>query len=169
MNSEISKLVEEYSDMVYRLVFRIVPDREESLDITQDIFVKLFENPAYLSNAANTRGYILKTAYNHALNYKRNQRTHQLKERDPFNIEKPHVTTPEDELSKTEQAQRVRQYLGSLSPQQREAVLCRFYGEMKLEEIAGELEINEATVRIHLKRALQKLKTLIVAGQEGCL
>jgi RNA polymerase sigma factor (sigma-70 family) len=51
--------------------------------------------------------------------------------------------------------------------QQREAVLCRFYSEMKLEEIAGELGINEATVRIHIKRALLKLKNLMAAGQEG--
>ena len=169
MHSDISKLVEEYSDMVYRLIYRIVPAREEALDITQELFVKLFENPAYLTNAANTRGYILKTACNHALNYKRNQRLHRLKEGNYFNIEKPRIPSPEDELSRTEQAQRVRRYQDSLSPQQREAVLCRFYGEMKLDEIAGEMGINKATVRIHLKRALQKLKTLIAAGQEGCL
>ena len=89
---------------------------------------------------------------------------HQLKIRDHFNMGKSRAPNPEDALCKTEQSQRVRRYLDSLSPQQREAVLCRFYGEMKLDEIARELGINEATVRIHLKRAFQKLKNLIAAG-----
>ncbi|MBN2319441.1 MAG: sigma-70 family RNA polymerase sigma factor [Acidobacteria bacterium] len=167
MNADISKLVEQYSDMVFRLVYRIVPDREEALDITQDIFVKLFEKPAYLNNAGNSRGYILKTAFNHALNYKRNQKVHRIKEQDYCSIVKCGAQSPEDMLRKTEQDQTVKRYLKELSPQQREAVLCRFYGEMKLEEIAGELEINEATVRIHIKRALNKLKNLMSAGQEG--
>lgn len=167
MNPDISKLVEQYSDMVYRLVFRIVPDHEEAMDITQELFVKLFENPAYLNNANNTRGYILKTACNKALNYKRNRKIHRIKERDHYGIEKSYSPSPEETLSRTEQAQTIRKYLDSLSPQQREAVLCRFYGEMKLNEIAGELGINEATVRIHLRRALHKLKNLMSAGQEG--
>ena len=92
-----------------------------------------------------------------------------MKELDPCSMEKPRSTNPEEELSRTEQAHAVRKCLDSLSPQQREVVLCRFYGEMKLGEIAGELRINEATVRIHLKRALYKLKDLIAAGQEGTL
>ena len=167
MNADISRLVEQYSDMVYRLVFRIVPDREEARDITQELFIKLFENPAYLNSAGNTRGYLLKTAYNKALNHKRNQRIHRIKELDAHDIEISYSPGPEEALRKTEQAQTVRKYLDSLSPQQREAVLCRFYGEMKLEEIARELGVNEATVRVHIKRALHKLKNLMSAGQEG--
>ena len=169
MNADISKLVEQYSDMIFRLVFRIVPDREEALDITQELFVKLFENPGYLNNANNTKGYILKTAYNQALNYKRNRKIHHIKELDHCSIEKPRSPNPEEELSRTERAHAVRKCLDSLSPQQREAVLCRFYGEMKLGEIARELGINEATVRIHLKRALHQMKNLMAAGQEGTL
>ena len=164
MNPDTSQLFENYSEMVFRLILRIVPNREEALDLTQEIFVKILEKPAYLNNANNTKGYILKSACNLALNHKRNQRMHRVKEQDPFNIEKPHIPNPEDELAKTERAQTVERFLTALSPQQRETVLCRFYGEMKLSEIALELNINEATVRNHLKRALHKLRNLMDAG-----
>ena len=163
MNLDTSQLFENYSEMVFRLVLRIVPNREESLDLTQEIFVKILEKPAFLSNANNTKGYILKSAYNLALNHKRNQRMRRIIEHNPNNIERPHVPSPEDELAKAEQAQTVERFLTALSPQQREAVLCRFYGEMKLSEIAVELNINEATVRNHLKRALHKLRNLMEA------
>lgn len=164
MNPDISQLFENYSEMVFRLILRIVPNREEALDLTQEIFVKILEKPAYLNNANNIKGYILKSAYNLALNHKRNQRMHRIKESDPFNIEKPYIPSPEDELAKTERAQMVERFLTALSPQQRETVLCRFYGEMKLSEIALELNINEATVRNHLERALHKLRNLMGAG-----
>jgi len=164
MNPDTSQLYENYSEMVFHLILRIVPNREEALDLTQEIFVKILEKPAYLNNANNTKGYILKSAFNLALNHKRNQRMHRIKEHDPFNIEKPYIPNPEDELAKTERAQTAERFLTALSPQQRETVLCRFYGEMKLSEIALELNINEATVRNHLKRALHKLRNLMDAG-----
>ncbi|MBN1570230.1 MAG: sigma-70 family RNA polymerase sigma factor [Acidobacteria bacterium] len=166
MNPDIAQLVEKYSDMVFRFILKIVSDRETALDLTQEIFVKLFENPAYLNNADNIKGYILKTAYNHALNYARNERAHRLKEQDHCSVEQTHTPGPEDEFNKTEQAEIIHCYLNDLSPQQRETVICRFYGEMKLTEIARTLNITETTVRIHLKRALQKLRNLMTAGQE---
>lgn len=166
MNPDITQLVETYSDMVFRFILRIVPDREAALDLTQEIFIKLFEKPAYLNNADNTKGYIFRTAYNHTLNYQRNEQRHRLKEQDHCSIEKSHPSSPEDEFKKNEQAELIQRYLKELSPKQREAVICRFYGEMKLYEIARELKINETTVRVHLKRALQKLKNVMTAGQE---
>ena len=72
-------------------------------------------------------------------------------------IDKSQAPDPEDALSALEQVQTVRRCLKELIPQQRDAVLCRFYGDMKLAEIAADLGINEVTVRIHLKRALQRL------------
>jgi RNA polymerase sigma-70 factor, ECF subfamily len=167
MNSDITQIVEKYSDMVFRFILRIVSDREAALDLTQEIFVKLFEKPAYLNNADNTKGYILKTAYNHALNYTRNERMHRLKDQDHCSNEKTNAPNPEDELNGTERSEIIQRYLNDLSPQQREAVICRFYGEMKLTEIARELKINETTVRIHLKRALVKLRNAMTAGREG--
>jgi RNA polymerase sigma-70 factor, ECF subfamily len=166
MNPDIAQFVEQYTDMVFRFILRIVSDREAALGLTQEIFVKLFENPAYLNNIDNAKGYILKTACNHALNYTRNERMHRLKEQDHCSIEKIPAPNPEDELNRTEQSEIILRYLNGLSPQQKETVICRFYGEMKLTEIARDLKINETTVRIHLKRALQKLKNVITAGQE---
>jgi RNA polymerase sigma-70 factor, ECF subfamily len=166
MNTDIAPLFEKYSDMVFRFILRIVSDREAALDLTQEIFIKLYEKPFYLNNVENSKGYILKTACNHALNYTRNERIHRLKEQDHCSVEKTHVPNPESELIKTEQAKTIQRYLNDLSPQQREAVICRFYGEMKLTEIARELNINDSTVRIHLRRALQKLRNILTAGQE---
>jgi RNA polymerase sigma-70 factor, ECF subfamily len=166
MNTDITQLVEKYSDMVFRFILRIVSNREAALDLTQEIFIKLYERPVFLNNADNIKSYILKTAYNHAMNYTRNERTHRLKEQDHCSADKAHVPNPEDELAKTEQTQIIQRYLNDLSPQQREAVICHFYGEMKLTEIARELSISDSTVRIHLRRALQKLRNMMTAGQE---
>ena len=167
MNPDISQLVEEYSDMVFRLILRIVVNRDDALDLTQELIIKLYEKPAYLRNVDNPKAYVLKTAYNQALNYRRNQFRRKVKEQSLYHVERQPVSNPEDELVRTERAQIFKEYLNELSPQQRDAVLCRFYGEMKLDEIAGQLKINEATVRVHLKRAFEKIRGMIMARQEG--
>ena len=145
MSPDISQMVEEYSDLVFRLILRIVADRDAAFDLTQEMFVKLCEKPAYLAHVENAKAYILKIAYNRALNYKRDRLRHRIKEQSLCRVETRHNPTPEDVFVKSERTQIFQEYLNELSPQQRDAVLCRFYGEMKLNEIAGQLKINEAT------------------------
>ncbi len=90
-----------------------------------------------------------------------------MKEQGLCDITKAPVPNPEEELAQAERAQAIKGYLNEFSPQQREAVLYRFFGEMKLCEIAEHLQINEATVRVHLKRAMDKLRKIIAVTQEG--
>lgn len=163
MNPDIHYLVENYSDMIFRFIMKIVGDRDVALDLTQDTFLRLLEKPGCLENAENPKGYLLKMAWHRALNFARNERAHRLKECSYCSMENLHAPDPEAALKNAEQASRIRRFMNDLSPKQREAVVCRFYGDMKFTAIARELKVNEATVRMHLKRALEKLKSAMTA------
>jgi len=55
---------------------------------------------------------------------------------------------------------------GGLPPLQRAAVVLRFYDDLSFAEIADVLDCAEATARSHVHRALTKLRTTLIGGDD---
>jgi RNA polymerase sigma-70 factor, ECF subfamily len=63
------KLVQRYHETVYRVVWRITGGHVESEDIAQEAFLKLWNNPAQLREAAALKGWLLRVAHNLAMDW----------------------------------------------------------------------------------------------------
>lgn len=153
-----AEIVREYSDCAYSLAYRITGNRDDAYDIVQDAFIAVLDK---FDQVENKKAYLLKAVYNHALNrLKKNKKLiYQTAPLEPIS-----ETQPDIEYENQASDQKAREKLSQLSEKQREIITYRFWGDLKLVEIARLLKINEATVRVHLSRGLNKLRELFSKG-----
>jgi RNA polymerase sigma-70 factor (ECF subfamily) len=155
----VSKTVQEISDGVFCLINRIVGDREHAMDLTQNVFVKVLQEPLNIKDSSKLKPYIFRSAYNTALNFKRDFSRRKAK----VELYKEYLTPagpaqPDRLLEASENSARVNDALSSLAPRQREALALRFFSELTTAEIAAAMAISEGSVKVHIVRGLRNLK-----------
>lgn len=154
--------IDRLTEKLYRFIYRITGNHEDSLDMVQETFIKTFQT--WKRDGIRLRdGYFYKTAYTLALNEKRNRQLHTEKE----NIISDQQTSltgedPVDTFEKTETSKQVIHALNKLSEKQKEVVMYRFFLDFTIVEIASTLSISDGSVKVHLARGLQKLKKILV-------
>jgi len=146
---------------LFRYVCSITNDESTARDLTQDVFVRLWDVRESLDPGQSLRAYLYRVARNRAYNYRRNERTHDQKEEDVRRRTNARPTEPPSPDVATEGAQleaRLRTWIADLPERQREAlVLSRFEG-LSHDEIAEVMDISPRTVNNHIVRALKHLR-----------
>ncbi len=150
MTETIHQAIQTYADALFRLILRIVGDREEAKDLTQDVFVKVLCGTSRLREPRKVKSYLFTTAYHQALNAQRNAVRRQQRLLD---------LQPPSSVGSAEVALLVDEAMQKLSDKQRQALTLRFYGDMTLVEIADAMNISEGSVKVHIARGLTRLKS----------
>ena len=165
------QLVAEQSSDVYALLFRLTSDSEESRDLTQETFLRAYQNIDRFRGDASLKTWIYRIAINQARNrwrwWKRRKRdvTVSLDATDEQR-EKPLVTTlannddlnPEQEALAREREGQLRDALLGLRRSYREAVILRDVEGFSYEEIAATLQISIGTVKSRISRGRMELR-----------
>lgn len=73
-----TQIADHYSRAIFTLVVRIVGSAEEAEELTQDIFMKAFENLEYFSYRSSFSTWLYRIAYNTALSFARRKRPTQV-------------------------------------------------------------------------------------------
>ena len=157
---------------LFRYVRSITNDPSAARDITQDVFVKLWESRRSLDPDQSLKAYLYRTARNRAYNHERNRRTRTDKEAD-VRTDSPAQPTPRTAPDEAVDArmldQRLRRWIDDLPDRQREALsLSRFEG-LSHEAIAEIMDISPRTVNNHIVRALKSLRQNVHAYEPGLL
>lgn len=158
MDDTVSMIINEFSDRLFKFIIRIVRDRDEALDLTQDTFVNVLRRRGRPNEIIKLKAYLYRTAYNLALNAIRDRQRRIAKsesvksQMSEKTDQQPDILFESDRNSIT-----IQEALDNLSEKQREAIMLRFYGEMKFSEIAENMSISEGSAKIHVARGLQKL------------
>jgi len=145
-------LVSRWEKRVFNYLLRLVRGREDALDLSQDVFLKAYQNLGKLEDPERFGPWLFRIAHNEAFSFFRGRH-------------------PEDELpaESAPSPSRFRMYpaelsvaveaaLGRLSADQREAVVLKVYEGFKFEEIAEALDCPVSTVKSRLYTALDVLK-----------
>jgi RNA polymerase sigma-70 factor (ECF subfamily) len=165
------QLVAEHSSDVYALLFRLTSDAEEARDLTQETFLRTYQNIDRFRGDASLKTWIYRIAINQARNrwrwWKRRKRdvTISLDATDEQR-EKPLVTTlpnnddlnPEQEALAREREGQLRDALIGLRHSYREAVILRDVEGFSYEEIAATLQISIGTVKSRISRGRMELR-----------
>ena len=157
---------------LFRYVRSITNDPSAARDITQDVFVKLWESRRSLDPDQSLKAYLYRTARNRAYNHERNRRTRTDKE-DDVRTDSPAQPTPRTAPDEAVDARmldkRLRRWIDDLPDRQREALsLSRFEG-LSHEAIAEIMDISPRTVNNHIVRALKSLRQNVHAYEPGLL
>jgi len=150
-------LFEQYKEKIFRLVYRMTGDDEESRDLTQEVFLSAYRSYKKFRQEANFYSYLYRIAVNTTLNHlKRKKKTFSLDERanklfDPGN--NPHRLLEQEETRRF-----IRKAVSSLPSKYREVIILKEMEGFAYAEIARILEISIETVGVRLVRAREKLR-----------
>lgn len=150
-------LISRWERRVYNYLLRIVGDREEALDLSQDVFLKAYQNLRKLDDPARFAPWLFRIAHNEAFSAFR-------KRRPETEVPAPEATGNQIALGSTaafplELSIAVATALERLSEEQREAVILKIYQGFKFEEMAQILSCPVSTVKSRLYAAFDALKT----------
>jgi RNA polymerase sigma-70 factor (ECF subfamily) len=164
--SASAELVAEHQRTVVQLATNLLGDREEALDLSQEVFLRVFRTIHRFRGHSSLRTWIYRIAVNQARNrhrfWRRRHRADQVSldqhvaaHGDVFSGLGP---TPERVLAQKELAERLRAALDKLPFDQRTAIVLREVDGLSYEEIAYSLELAVGTVKSRLTRARQALR-----------
>jgi RNA polymerase sigma-70 factor, ECF subfamily len=166
-----AELVTTHERMVYQLSFHLLGTREEALDLSQEVFLRVFRMMGTFRGQSSLRTWIYRIVINQARNrqrwWRRRRQSDQvsLDQHVEAHGELPQradVAAPDRLLARKEAAARLWQALDRLPFDQRTAVVLREFDGLSYEEIAFSLDIAVGTVKSRLTRARQALRADLV-------
>ena len=162
-----SELVQEHQRMVFHLALHLLGDREEALDLSQEVFLNVFRKIGRFRGQSALRTWIYRIVINQARNrqrwWKRRHRSEQvsldehLQNHGDLSAARD-LNAPDTVLVRKELAGRIWSALGQLPFEQRTAVVLREVDGLSYEEIAFSLGIAVGTVKSRLTRAREALR-----------
>lgn len=166
-----SDLVEQHQRMVYQLALHLLGDHNEALDVSQEVFLRVFRTLGTFKGQSSLRTWIYRIVVNQAWNRQRWWR--RRRQGDQVSLDE-HVRArgerafrdagpaPDRLLDQKETADRVWRALEQLPFEQRTAIVLREIDGLSYEEIAFSLGVAGGTVKSRLARAREALRAQLV-------
>jgi RNA polymerase sigma-70 factor, ECF subfamily len=165
-SGDFDEIVRRHQRRVYRFVFMMMRDADEADNLTQECFLRAYQNLSTFRGESSLETWLLRIAANLVRDHARNRKGSFWKrllglddeeEQGAARIVSP-APSPEQELLAREEVQAVWRAANELSGQQRAVFLLRFVEELELNEIGEVLSLRVGTVKSHLFRALQAVR-----------
>jgi RNA polymerase sigma-70 factor (ECF subfamily) len=162
-----AELVAQHQRMVYQLAFHLLGSREEALDLSQEVFLRVFRTVGSFRGQSSLRTWLFRIVVNQARNRQRWWR--RRRQSDQVSLDQ-HVVdhgeprqpgddaSPDRVLARKQTARRLWDALDRLPFDQRTAIVLREFDGLSYDEIAFSLDIAVGTVKSRLTRARHALR-----------
>lgn len=161
------ELVQEHQRMVYQLALHLLGDHNEALDLSQEVFLRVFATIHRFRGQSSLKTWIYRIVVNQARNrqrwWRRRRRSDQVSLDDHIRAhgeppaERDQVS-PDRVFGRKQLASRIWLALDRLPFDQRTAIVLREIDGLSYEEIAFSLETAVGTVKSRLARARETLR-----------
>lgn len=141
---------EKYKNTVYSVIFNYVQNTEDTADLMQEVFVKLYTAGTDFTNEEHMKAWLIRVSANLCKNHLRSAKVRKivpLEEDIPF-------------FDKDENNDLIR-VVFTLPEKYRIPLHLFYYEEYSIKEIGDVLDMPEATVKIRLKRGREKLSKIL--------
>lgn len=165
------QLVSIYEKSVFNMAMYITHDREDALDVSQEVFVKLWQTIQNYRGDASLLTYLMTLTKNAAYDLERKKARHRttsltLENEDGETVEldlpdRSDEANPEQNYLRKEKIETVRRAINALDRDWREIIIMRDINGMSYAEISGATGLTEGTVKSRLNRARQALKKIL--------
>jgi len=156
-------LVDRYKDLVYTLAIRMLKNKEEAEEVSQDTFLKVFKSLAKFKGESKFSSWIYRITYNTCLDKIRKQK------RDPIVVTIDEFTEHQvntidnalDKLVEKEHKQLIQDCLQLLPSDVGFLLTLYYFEEQSIEEISKVIGISSANVKVKLFRSRKKLASIL--------
>lgn len=156
-NNELAfnELYEKYKKLVYAISFSILKNKEDSEELTQKVFVKLWRIEKSKLPTNNEASWLYSMTKNETLNFLR-------KQKEEINIEEVYYITNEDqELNEIMEKDSYNKIISKLNKKEQEIVSLKILSNLSFKEISQILNMPIGTVQWRYYKSLHTLKILL--------
>ncbi|MGH9469862.1 MAG: RNA polymerase sigma factor [Terriglobia bacterium] len=169
-------LVERYQRRVFSIAFHIVRQRDETEDLAQEIFLKVFRAIRSYNWRASFGTWVARIAVNHCYDYLRRQRSSRLSYQWQLSEEalralesaasQPHEGAPnlDEQIAWKDLAQKL---LDRAPPEDRIVLTLKEIEDLSVEEIAETLDWTASKVKVRLHRARKRMLADLKRWRKG--
>lgn len=168
----LGEFYERYGRLVYSMAFNVIGDADMAEEITQDVFLRVWEKAeTYRAEQGKVSTWLVSITRHRAIDLLRRARIRPEGNRaawaEELDLEFPNPTSAEGEAEHSQRRQLVRRALAQLPPEQRLALSYAFFQGYSHSEIARLLNEPLGTVKTRIRLAMQKLRQILgdVDGQ----
>jgi RNA polymerase sigma-70 factor (ECF subfamily) len=157
------ELVDRYKDLVYTLAIRMVKNKEEAEEVSQDTFIKVYKSLSRFKGESKFSTWIYRVAYNTCLDrikkIKRQYNTVAIDEYTEHQVKS--IDNALDEIGEQEKQMAIKACLDQL-PGDDSFILTLFYfEELSLDEISKVMGLKPNNVKVKLFRSRKKLAAIL--------
>jgi len=167
------ELIRRYQTKVYRVICGYHHDPEDAMEVLQDTFLKIYTSRDTWERRTAFAAWLYRIAINASIDrYRRRDKARKASLEDVMESQiqnspaLPPSRGPLDRLRQQERRRVLENAIRRLPRRQREVLSLRYFGEMKLDEIARALECPLGTVKSNLHKAVTSLKSLLVGQKD---
>jgi len=149
---------DKYVKSIYRFVYIRVGNKQIAEDITQDIFLKIWQHLVDKKNVKSFQAFIFRIARNTVVDHYRS-----AKQELPLDYMPESVEVVEENIlvaDKNIDANILLKEITKLKSEYQEVLLLRYVEDMSIDDIAQVMEKDKNNIRVTIHRALAKLKTI---------
>jgi RNA polymerase sigma-70 factor (ECF subfamily) len=166
------EIFDQYREKVYRIAYGVVRQREDALDIVQEVFIKLFRSIKHFEGKSRFYTYLYRMAMNTAIDHSR-----KTKKNPTTSIDVEGGIVPVDAIEnrpdriavRKELGERLKRAMDKLPDDQRTALIFREVEGLSYQEMAEAMECSIGTVmsRLHYgrKKVQESLRDYVKEGE----
>ncbi len=160
---DLAALVEAYSSLLFRVVHSVLRNQAEAEDVVQDVFVRVLEHRRRLPEVREMRVWLVRVAWNLALDRRRRIRPEQFDEGFVDGLVSRDL--PADEaLNEARRMKAVLREMERLPRAERDVLMLAAIDDLGTAEMAEVLGRSESAVRALLFRARTRLRERLEEG-----
>ena len=156
-------LVHKYKDLVFTVAIRMLKDRQEAEEASQDAFVKAYQHLGKFKGESKFSTWLYRIVYHNCLDQlKRKKRMISSELIDE--IDQSDINEVEDvmtHLESEERKQLIHQAIHQLLPQDNAVITLFYLEEFSIKEVSEILAISEGQVKVRLHRSRKKLYSIL--------
>lgn len=167
----LAALYDRYGRLVFTIACRVVGDPETAEEITQDVFVRVWEGAStYRPDMAKVSSWLISITRHRSIDELRRRGARPEKGSmallEDLGIEgaegMPSLNGPEDAVENTLQNRSIRQAIASLPPEQRNVLNLAFFMGLSHSQIAETMGEPLGTIKSRIRLAMHRLREAII-------
>ncbi len=153
----LASLMDRHEPRVFDFVFRIVKSIEIAEEITQDVFIKLWETRQNCLSIQSLPAWLFTSSRNRAINILQETASRWMRE-DAYALGNEEVLDIEGQFHQKDMYELVDSFAERLPPKRKEIFMLRFRQGLTVDEIGNLLDLSPFTVKNQLQKSYDSLR-----------
>ena len=157
-DAALGEVYDQYSSFVFGLAQRVIRDARAAEDVSQEVFLHVWEHPdAFDPGRGSLRTWLGTLTHRRAVDHVRREEARRRRAEREASRRPPHIPDVEEMATALVRAERVRHALDLLPEDQRRCIQLAYFGGKTYRQVAQVLGIPEGTAKSRLRLGLRRI------------